>query len=84
MMGNRIHTTRLAERFSSHTLAQTASSHRPSEKPTTVRQKLIDATVEVVAEGGDPRLGRTRALALSRIRTRVLSGLPTVIPQPRP
>ena len=56
-MGNGIHINRLGERFSNHT--QTPSrprGHRSSADTQTLREKLIAALVEVVAEGGDPRL----------------------------
>jgi hypothetical protein len=63
-MGNQIHINRTAERFSSHTLHQSRpSSSRASADINALRKKLIAATVEVVAEGGDPRLGESRALA---------------------
>ncbi len=62
-MGDGIQINRVAERFSSHTL----SCSRPSGRGTSggtraLREKLIAAMVEVVAEGGDPRLGKSRAL----------------------
>jgi hypothetical protein len=56
-MGNQIHISRVAERFSSHT--QTRSNphgRRTSGETKALRQRLIGAFVEVVAEGGDPRL----------------------------
>jgi hypothetical protein len=56
-MGNGIHINRVAERFSSHTQMQ---AHPPGRGTSTdtpaLRDKLITALVEVVAEGGDPRL----------------------------
>ena len=57
IMGDRIQISRLGERFSSHTQAQS----RPCRSTTigdteTLRDKLIAAAVEVLAEGGDPRL----------------------------
>ncbi len=56
-MGDGIQINRVAERFSSHTLAhQKPSRCATSEKPETLREKLIAAMVEVVAEGSDPRL----------------------------
>ena len=56
-MGGRIQISRLGERFSSHTQAQ-PPSHRHGAIGNTeaLRDKLIAATVEVLAEGGDPRL----------------------------
>ncbi len=56
-MGDRIQISRLGERFSNHTQAPS----RPRRSRTTgdteaLREKLIAATVEVLAEGGDPRL----------------------------
>ncbi len=56
-MGDRIQISRLGERFSTHTQAQS----RPGRNRTigdaeALREKLIAATVEVLAEGGDPRL----------------------------
>ena len=60
-MGDGIQINRMAERFSSHTL-----SHSPSPVPRAardtvgLRQRLILALVETVAEGGDPRLVQSR------------------------
>ncbi len=56
-MGTRIHINRVGERFSSHTQARS----RPRRSRTVgdteaLRDRLIAATVEVLAEGGDPRL----------------------------
>jgi hypothetical protein len=61
-MGNGIRIDRTAERFSSHTQARA----RPRRSSTSadvngIRERLIEAMVEVVAEGGDPRLGESRA-----------------------
>jgi hypothetical protein len=62
-MGNQIHINRVAERFSSHTLSQPRpSSSRASADMSAVREKLIAAVVEIVAEGGDPRPAESRAL----------------------
>jgi hypothetical protein len=61
-MGNQIHINRVAERFSSNTLSHSRpSNRRASQDMSAVREKLIAATVEIVAEGGDPRLGKTLA-----------------------
>jgi hypothetical protein len=62
IMGNQIHINRVAERFSSHTLSHSRPSNRTSQDMKALREKLIAATVEVIAEGGDPRLGESRAL----------------------
>jgi hypothetical protein len=56
-MGSQIHISRVAERFSNHT--QTGSNprgRRTSGETRALRERLIGALVEVVAEGGDPRL----------------------------
>ncbi|HTZ64258.1 MAG TPA: hypothetical protein VMB51_09145 [Solirubrobacteraceae bacterium] len=54
----------MAEAFSSHTLAlSTPAGSRASQDLATVRDRLIATMIDVVAEGGDPRLGETRALA---------------------
>jgi hypothetical protein len=63
-MGDGIQINRVASCFSSHTLTHS----RPSKKRTSrdqriLRERLIAATVGVVAEGSDPRLVRSRALA---------------------
>jgi hypothetical protein len=56
-MGNGIQTRRIGERFSSHTQAHSRPRRNgTSDQPEALRQRLIDAMVEVVAEGGDPRL----------------------------
>ena len=61
-MGNGIQINRVADRFSSHTLSHSRSAGRRTSPDTTaLREKLIAATVEVVAEGGDPRLTQSRA-----------------------
>ena len=59
-MGDGIQINRVAERFSSHTLSRSRPSGRgtsgTSGDTKALREKLIAAMVEVVAEGGDPRL----------------------------
>jgi hypothetical protein len=56
-MGDGIQINRVAERFSSHTQMRSRSrGDRDSADRTALREKLIAALVEVVAEGGDPRL----------------------------
>ncbi len=56
-MGSRIQINRLGERFSSHTQGPSHARHSRTIGDTeALRQKLIAATVEVLAEGGDPRL----------------------------
>ncbi|HTZ65542.1 MAG TPA: hypothetical protein VMB51_15670 [Solirubrobacteraceae bacterium] len=63
-MGNGIRIDRTAERFSSHTQAHARPRRsRTSAQASALRETLIAAIVEVVAEGGDPRLGESRALA---------------------
>ena len=60
-MGDRIQINRVAERFSSHTLSHSQSSVRETCRDTqALSEKLIAALVEVVAEGGDPRLVQSR------------------------
>jgi hypothetical protein len=62
-MGDEIHITRIAERFSSNTLSRPQpAGHCTSAATVALREKLIAATVEVLAEGGDPRLDRSRVL----------------------
>jgi hypothetical protein len=62
-MGNQIHINRVAERFSSNTLCHSRpSGYGACADVKAVREKLISATVEVLAEGGDPRLVGSRAL----------------------
>jgi hypothetical protein len=61
-MGNHIHINRVADRFSSHTLSRSGpAGHRTSRDLDALREQLIAALVEVIAEGGDPRLGKSRA-----------------------
>jgi hypothetical protein len=56
-MGNGIQINRVAERFSSHTQSHSRSRRQGSSADTELlREKLIATLVEVVAEGGDPRL----------------------------
>jgi hypothetical protein len=56
-MGNRIQINRLGERFSNHTQAPSRPRRNGTIGDTeALREKLIAATVEVLAEGGDPRL----------------------------
>lgn len=60
-MGDGIQITRVVDRFSSHTLSHSRRSHGTSATIEALREKLIAATVEVVAAGGDPRLVQSRA-----------------------
>jgi hypothetical protein len=62
-MGDGIQITRVSKRFSSHTQATPPAAHGTSGQHQTPRQQLIEAMVEVIAEGSDPRLGETRAHA---------------------
>ncbi len=56
-MGDRIQINRLGERFSSHTQARSRPRRSTTDAATeALRDKLIAATVEVLAAGGDPRL----------------------------
>jgi hypothetical protein len=56
-MGDGIQINRLGERFSSHTQTRTRPrAHRTSGDTQELRERLISAMVETVAEGGDPRL----------------------------
>ena len=59
-MGDGIQINRMAECFSSHTLSRSRPSGRrasgTSGETKALREKLIAAMVEVVAEGSDPRL----------------------------
>ena len=63
-MTDGIHINRMVERFPSH-----PQTHRYRARPRTLgaaaalRQTLIAAAVEVVAEGNHPRLGETRVPA---------------------
>ncbi len=61
-MGDGIQINRTAERFSSHTLSHARpAGHGTSRSPKALRDQLIAALVEVVAEGGDPRLIKSLA-----------------------
>jgi hypothetical protein len=56
-MGNGIQINRVAERFSSHTqMGSRPRGHGTSADGKALREKLIAALVEAVADGGDPRL----------------------------
>jgi hypothetical protein len=56
-MGNGIQINRVAERYSSHTqMHSPPRRHRSSAATQALREKLIAALVEAVAEGSDPRL----------------------------
>ncbi len=56
-MGDRIQINRLGERFSSHTQAQPSSRRRrPIADAEALRERLSAATIEALADGGDPRL----------------------------
>ena len=62
-MGDQIHISRVAERFSSHTLSRSGpGGQRTSQNVKALREQLIAAMIEAVAEGGDPRLRKTRPL----------------------
>jgi hypothetical protein len=64
MTGDPIQISRLGERFSSNTLTRThARRSEASRHAETLRERLIAAAVEVLAEGGDPRLGQSRVHA---------------------
>jgi hypothetical protein len=63
-MGNGIQISRVGERFSSHTQAQPRAGRTFTVGDIeALRERLIAATVEVLAEGSDPRLWWTRALS---------------------
>jgi hypothetical protein len=56
-MGDGIQISRIGQRFSSHTQPRSRPGHQgTSEQAEALRQRLINAMAEVVAEGGDPRL----------------------------
>jgi hypothetical protein len=60
-MQDGIQINRVADRFSSHTLSHSrAAACRASTDVEAVRENLIEATVELLAEGGVPRLGQSR------------------------
>jgi hypothetical protein len=61
-MGNEIQVNGVAERFSSNTLSdRQPSAQQVSGDINALRARLIAATVEVLGEGGDPRLVQSRA-----------------------
>ncbi len=61
-MGNGIQINRVAERASSHTLSHSdPRGGRAFQDSDALRERLIAAMVQVVAEGGDPRLAESRA-----------------------
>jgi hypothetical protein len=61
-MGDGIQINRVAERFFSHTQMHSwPRRHGASSDQQALRERLIAAMVEVVAEGGDPRLAKSRA-----------------------
>ena len=61
-MGDGVQINRVAERFSSHTLSHSRPRGvRTFQDSDALRERLIAAMVEVVAEGGDPRLAESRA-----------------------
>jgi hypothetical protein len=63
-MGDGIQINRTAERFSSHTLCdRRPAAQRTSTATKLLREQLIAATIEVVAEGSDPRLSKSLAPA---------------------
>jgi hypothetical protein len=63
-MEDRIRINRTGERFSSHTQTRPhASADRTSQDTGALRHKLIEASVAIIAEGSDPRLGKSRARA---------------------
>jgi hypothetical protein len=63
-MGDGIQISRVGGRFSSHTQAQPRARRTTSVGDTeALRERLISATVELLAEGGDPRLHWSRALS---------------------
>ncbi len=61
-MGDGIQINRVAERFCSHTqMHSSLRGRRTSGDKKALREKLVIALVDVVAEGGDPRLTKSRA-----------------------
>jgi hypothetical protein len=63
-MGEQAHIARMAERFSSHTqMRPRTRAPGTSGDVQALRERLITATVEVIAAGGDPRLAKSRAPA---------------------
>ncbi len=61
MTGDGIQITRVVDGFSSHTLSRARRGYGVSADTKALRRKLIEAMVEVVSEGGDPRLAQSRA-----------------------
>ena len=62
LMGDGIHRSRIRERFSSHTQMRPRAAARGTYgESQMLREKLIQATVEVVGEGSDPRLVKSQA-----------------------
>jgi hypothetical protein len=60
-MGNETRTSRMVDRLSIRTRTRAQpSSYSRSEQMDALRAKLINATVEVLAEGSVLRLGETR------------------------
>ena len=60
-MGDGIQINRVAERFSSHSLSRSRPRGvRTFQDSDALRERFIAAMVEVVAEGGDPRLTESR------------------------
>jgi hypothetical protein len=63
-MEDRIRINRTGERFSSHTQTHRhAPANRTPQDTGALRHQLIEATVAIIADGGDPRLGKSLALA---------------------
>jgi hypothetical protein len=66
-MRDEIQINRVSSGFSSHTLSRLrpsrASIYGTSGDANALREKLIAAAVEVLAEDGDPRLRQSRALS---------------------
>ena len=63
-MVDRIRINRMGERFSSNTQAHSRPPGYGASRDTdALRHKLIQATVAVLADGGDPRLEHTLAPA---------------------
>jgi hypothetical protein len=61
-MGDGIQINRVAVPYSSHTQAPSRARRVGTRaSATTLREKLIEAAAEVLAAGGVPRLGQSRA-----------------------
>jgi hypothetical protein len=61
-MGDGIQINSVAQHFSSHTLSHARPSrHGTAGNTSPLRENLIEAMVELVVEGGDPRLAQSRA-----------------------